>query len=202
LLNRVTRKIEGSAGDHRGVDAYLRDIEDFTLFITYVGHVVDMVRDVGAERTLKHPAIYSPFDRFYGLRSHALHAARIPLYLDEEGLKIPAISYREKKDGEWNDDALWEEADPEKFVGMASFCREVRDLVFQALRHVMPIMREKAIERFGQIEPPPTPVVHTFRSAGSNFSVYDDPGASAARAAKEAEELIRRTSVSGKQGLG
>jgi hypothetical protein len=198
LLDRVTQKIQKSAGDHYGVEAYLRDIEDFTLFIAYVGQIVDMVRDIGAERTLAHQAIYAPFDRFYGLRSHALHAARIPLQLDKEGLKIPAISYREKQSGEWNDDALWEEADPKKFVQMARFCTEVRDQLFEILRSATWLIAEKAIDRFGQVAKPTGTKTLTSHSAGSHFSVYHGP---AATSDTTQHARLLPPSVSGKRDL-
>lgn len=79
LLDQVMIVINATEGDHAGVPAYLRDMQNFFLFITYVGHIRDMMEDISSKRALNDAAILEPFDLFYGLRSHVLHAARVPL---------------------------------------------------------------------------------------------------------------------------
>jgi hypothetical protein len=163
--------IDATEGKHDSVDDYLRDIQNFFLFISYVGHIRDMMEDISSERALRDPSILSPFDSYYGLRSHALHAARIPLARDDVGLKVPAISFREKKDGEYNDDALWDEADPKKFVYFGDFCREVHKGLFSEMVKVLGLIRSKAIERFGRVIEPSVPIKITIQSTGSNYRI-------------------------------
>lgn len=102
---------------------------------------------------------------------------------DDVGLKIPALSYREKVAGEFNDDALWEEADPAKFVYFGDFCRDVHERLFRTMVNVLGLIECKAIERFGRVIEPLSPTRFEFKSGGSNYQL-DIPDTSRSDASK------------------
>lgn len=99
----------------REIDGYLADFESFVNFITFLGQVYDMVEDM-ATALHRPPGVIEAVRPFYGVRSHSIHAARIPLQHDGLSLKIPPISGLNKADGEWHDQTTWDEVDPTRFV--------------------------------------------------------------------------------------
>ena len=128
------------------VTKYLREISLLNSFVSHVGHVYDMIKDMA--EALHHDPIRAPFHRFFGFRSHALHAARIPLQRDQFGLKLPRISWSEKQKGEWNDDTPWEKVDWSQAVYLTDLCREVRSDLFNSIMEIHPLIRSKAHDYF------------------------------------------------------
>jgi hypothetical protein len=154
-IDATCREIDSMGDTAKDVTRYLREIEFLNSFVNHVGRVYDMVKDM-AEALAGHDPIRAPFHRFFGFRSHALHAARIPLRRDEYGLLIPKISWSEKQDGEWNDASLWEAVDWTKACYMTDLCRDVRADLFKTINDIYPLIRSKAHEYFGRtVEPKP-----------------------------------------------
>ncbi len=176
-LDSLCDRIDAMQGSHNNVSDYLREIEDFTLFVSYVGHIHDMAEDIA--QALRDTPILTPFRPFFALRSHALHAARVPLQRDDVGLKIPKISWSEKQPGEWHDQKPWEDTDPSKFIYLTDFCRGVRDDLFTVINEVHPLIRNKAHLRFpgiiGQVES----TSFTFYQSGSNYTYFPPASGSA-----------------------
>lgn len=175
LLDTTCDEISHAENSPYDFSGYIADVESFVKFITYVGHIYDMIEDITA--ALSHPdEVTSRFRPFNSVRSHAIHAARIPLQYDGVGMKIPPISGLNKADGEWHDDTTWDEVDPAKFQYLKDFCAEHRAAIFSAINEVFPRIRHAAHESFpGRIEEPATPVLVSYQTGSYCYT----PGVSA-----------------------
>jgi hypothetical protein len=148
-IDTLCADVDALVGTPDSVQKYIREISLLNSFVSLVGNVYDMIKDI-AEALSGHDPIRAPFHKFFGFRSHALHAARIPLQRDECGLKVPQISWEVKQEGDWNDAINWDDVDWSKSVYLTDLCRKVRGDLFDTLNTVYPTIRSKAHDYFGQ----------------------------------------------------
>lgn len=172
LLNQLTEEaIAGlqesvADGTHRTAAAYLRDTRNFTLFVTLVGQICDQIEQMSA--SLDDPDIAKKIIEFGKERSHAIHAARIPMQYDSLGLKIATIAKLDPKAGEWDKGITWDMVDVTRFNYLEDWMRETRTDLFSTIRKPVYHMISKAAEKkFPHISPPPMP---TFPSSSSTMT--------------------------------
>lgn len=171
-IDAVCADIETLASVPNSVQKYLREIGLLNSFVSLVGNVYDMIRDI-AEALSGHDPIRAPFHKFFGFRSHALHAARIPLQRDEYGLKVPQISWEVKQEGEWNDAINWDDVDWSKSVYLTDLCRNVRTELFETINTVYPTIRSKAHDYFGSVIDAQVALVTTsFTTTNSGYTFF------------------------------
>lgn len=157
MFDRVAARMAAIEGKRSTVDEYLRDIENYAGFISYLGHVCDMVglMDEGVKGS---GSIHEHVIELHRLRSNAIHASRIPMQQDYEDLRIPIISRRrDPLPGEWHEKSNWNDVDLAKnYTYLSQFAKETRDDLFVALSKAYPEIHRSADKLFKKkrVEPP------------------------------------------------
>ena len=159
----------------------MRDTENITLFLAYMGQICDMVEEIA--RSLKAKDIAKQVGDFMKERNNAIHAARIPMGEDHRGVKIAAIAPNDEACGEYRNRIPWDTVDVLKFKPLAEWMATTRDRLFEVLnRPVYPMILKAVRDRFDGREVTPRalaaaePIKVTVNlPPGSVYSVYQAP---------------------------
>jgi hypothetical protein len=119
------------------LEQYLAGYETLFLFIAYIGHVRDMLKQM--EDSLAAPGeLSTPFRDYYAQRSHVIHGPQFPIALDEISWLIPRFAGTNEHPGDWGKNPSWNNVAADRMQYALDFIRATRTELFSMICLVHP----------------------------------------------------------------
>ena len=167
----IAAGLDRTLGAVASYDDFEDEIDRLSDYFNAIGNVRDMFKLITEALKLEDD-LHVPLQDFYAMRSHIIHAPRLPAKVEDGLLKVPKTGGQNLQIGEWDNRSKWDEIPDESFVFL-------RDLVSDSATEFATLVNEAhgkvfnaADRRFsgGRITVPVNPVEQPSITFGDCFS--------------------------------
>lgn len=131
-LDQLADKASAEVHPIHRIEEFWPYYDQFSLFVTLVGHVCDMFEIMDVELGVK-GVLYEEFKEFYAQRSQIMHGPRPPVKFDGTSWAIPAIAGSNEKYEEWASKGTWDSVMGGEFVYVVDYIEKTRKALFELI---------------------------------------------------------------------